>query len=211
MSTINEILNHVIKTGELPTSEDVFDAIDAGRTVREKQAARKALTIACRKIAAAVREGFPEEAAQLAEGAAYAAGRYTKAGAADIDVSEIYARQREGSRPTKRVDRAALQPLEELLGQAAHGHTVYADDIKQLRTIDAAEDDLAQWRDKVAKAAGQIKRAKEMGNNGMARQLAKEATMEFGSMLRPEEPKRNDDVTDPSELAALISRGQMIA
>jgi len=203
MTTLKSLLDSVVRTGQVPTLEEIAPLITRG-TKDQRDRARKSIRRACREIAAAKQQQHPDAAAQLAQDATETFGPYTAAGEA-VDVSSIPFRPAGTSNARAKFDRQALAPLRDLFARAACGETIYRDEIESLNLVDATPEETLSWRTQVAKAAEEANRYHAAGQFGNASAFGQEAALSLGHMLRPGSPDRTpDDVNDPRQLAALI-------
>lgn len=204
--TLAGLLDQVAATGRPLTPERLRGLRFARGTQRDRDTARRRIAHHSRQIAAAVRDGDPQVAADLAE-ATVEMYRHL----VDTDPP---ARPAPPPRPTGHTHRDPtawkdVTALHELLLGASVGVPPDARDLERLPVRpDATGEQVAQWHDTIRERAQRIHRLYTEGDQGAARQLARDTARQLGGLLADPEDNRPDrHDLGPRELAALIPRG----
>lgn len=219
---IHDLLMRVGETGQMPTDAEVKALLIHTPGARNQHSARQQLDNtrrgilnAARRVLATVEQGYDHQVAQIAEDTADKYADYTAGGtAADVDLAKaiagagpndlgqtMHGQARTGGKP---IDRQALAPLGDLLTVAAAGQVITDADIDELATVDMDGEQRAKWRADVLAAAKHCNQLRSRGQLGDAREYGRQATHELGDAMQSQ-ARTSDDVTDPRELADLIT------
>jgi hypothetical protein len=212
---IEELLEEVVRTGEVPTREAITAVITRGGE-SEREEAIRGIRVAAKKILVAQddddRSGLEETIADLVQGTGEKFRRVVRKGA-DDDRAEMLGQSsydREGverRRQANIAEKNRRAPLVEILRLAGPSQGVDPRDLGGLvLKAELSAEQQQQWRGKVEKAGERVARLHAAGNQGDASDLADELAEDLGEALAPVPAHRDPaaDIDDPRQLSDLI-------
>jgi hypothetical protein len=212
MNAIAQLLNEVAKTGEVPDPGEISAVMKRGQAA-EREAARRGIRIAARKIVQLCAEG--QDVDDVIATAATTYAPVTARGADGVDAGRrdaalIAGRVEQNIEKKRAAAREAVrqrEPITDVLLSGVRAGGVDPADLDTFRLReDMSDSERREWRVRAAAAGEQVSRVFGSGNQGEARELARELADALAADLagpsRPD-PLRN---ADGREIAAVIKR-----
>jgi hypothetical protein len=211
MTSIEELLQEVARTGELPDGGEITSVMRRGRAA-EREGARRGLRIAAKKIiAGADPEAVIEEATAKYGNVAGGGPEATESRGREL-AAQVVANRDRGDIELRRAEaREAVrrrEPIIDVLLSGVRAGGVDPGDLDAFRLAERLSDDQRRdWRLRATAAGERVSRVFREGDQGGARQLARILADDLAGDLAPvarRDPLR--DEADPRALADAVIR-----